>query len=181
MNSEELFNLLGCICKPKNVSFYVIASDEFDQVSFEKLPVIIIFNASPRNSSTNGTHWLAACVTRKRHHNINIEVFDPLGKKVEDYGLKFRYAVKTENKIKIQGDESDKCGEFTLFWCYHQLNGTPTSHFITFFSNNVCQNDAIVEKFSRRLKRCCFFYINVCENKLTCIRPSLFLKACISS
>lgn len=174
MNSEQLYNLLACICSQKKISFDVIASDEFESLNYNSLPMLIIFNASPRNSKNNGTHWMAACVTKKRFQ-INFEIFDPLGKKIEDYNIRFKYAISKENLTKIQGNDSIRCGEFALFWCYNQINCLSTSFFLSFFSDNFLKNDEIVSKFERKINRCCFSYVPSFKRKQSCLSPNSFV------
>lgn len=152
MDENELYNLLACLCRPKGTAFAVIAGDEFDKIKFEYFPCFIVFNTSSRRLKFG--HWLAAFLVKIRH-GIHVEVFDPLGKKLEDYSIAPNFVVNIQNTRAIQSDYSQECGPFVLMWINCRLNNISTRQFLNLFSQNVSLNDPIAQKFIWRLKRCC--------------------------
>lgn len=152
MDSDELITLLSCICEPKKVDYTVIASDEFDTLSFSKFPLFVVFNESPRSS--DGTHWCVALFTKK-HHGIQCIMFDSFGVPMKQKKLQFKYAVAQENLRQLQSDFSNVCGLWCLFWIQSQLNHMSTKKMTTLFSSDLESNDMIITRFGERLRRCC--------------------------
>lgn len=166
MDSDELFMLLSCLCEPKKVDYAVIAADEFDDLSFNKFPLFVIFNESPRSS--NGTHWCVA-LFQKKHHGIKCLLFDSYGVSITHKEIKFNYAVCEENLRQLQSDISNVCGMWCLFWVHAQLNNKSTKNMTTLFSSNLEENDKIVSRFGNRLRRCCKCQMKATGKKLGCV------------
>lgn len=86
----------------------------------------------------------------KKHHGIHLECFDSLGLKLETYNLPLQYAVTQQNYKKIQGDDSEKCGEFVLWFVIAKMRGMDTKTFISQFSSNFKGSDVKAERFVSR-------------------------------
>ena len=148
-----LENLLRCIALPACSNYNVIAADEYDLVSFDTFPILIVANTGKRPL---GLHWygvlIQLCGTR-----VDVEIFDPLAldlKKHHKVALPFK--PNKVNKVRIQSDQSDKCGDFVLMFFHYKLRGYSTSQFLAMFHHDQLEkNDLIVNKFILKLKRSC--------------------------
>lgn len=151
MNSEEIDHLLSCTAKSFGVNYAVVAANEIPYLKFQSYPYFVIANTGPR---WNGKHWIALIFKIKRQQII-VQAFDPLALKIESYHLPIRFAITSQNTQKIQGDHSDKCGEFATWYLVSAMRGVDTRQFFAQFSYNYKDNDRKAEKFIKRLRRCC--------------------------
>lgn len=166
MDSDDLINLLACLCKPKNVNYAVIASDEFDTISLDSLPLFVIFNESPRSSI--GSHWCAAMFIKKRSEIVS-HVFDSYGVPINKKEFQYDFRVGTENLQQLQSNYSTVCGYWCLYWIYCKLNKVDEKTFLSLFSGDVNKNDNIVKNFGIRLRRCCKYDFYKCSKKIGCV------------
>lgn len=165
MNSQELEHLLGCVAKSARVSYAVIAANELEKLKFQSYPYYVILNTGPR---WEGRHWIAL-IFRIKRHQIIVQAFDPLGFKIEDYKLPFKFAINSQNTQRIQGDFSEKCGEFATWFLVSAMRGMGTKSFFAQFSSNYKENDKKAEKFINRLKRCCRKYHESSLKQFSCL------------
>lgn len=165
MDSDEIHALLSCICSNENVDFAVIASDEFDDLSFDKFPLFVVFNESPRSSE--GSHWCVA-LFKKKHHGIECEVFDSFGVKTSQKHIRYNFFVTRENVKQLQSDYSSTCGFWCLYWVHSQLHYISTKRFLAQFTSDLNLNDQIIMRFGKRLRRCCKGDTTSTKRKIGC-------------
>ena len=131
-------NFLGCF-----------AQDELKTLTICSLPVYIIVNFD--HSYSNGTHWIALYITRKR-----LEIFDPLGfntlrwPNIPHFLLDFLHKFSVHRRIfiskEIQPYSSTFCGFYCIFFIVYRSTNT-FSNCNNFFSPKLYKNDKILTNF----------------------------------
>jgi len=163
MNSVTLENLLRCICQEKAISHQVLAKDELNEITKSRYPTAIIFNSGNRSK---GIHWLAAYYTRIGETQF-LEIFDPLGKPLQDHGVTFPDKPTFENLVKVQSSTSSLCAEYCLAYVYYRTKGYSVSSILSMFSKDQDVNDKMVALFGQKLKKSCI-------NLYVCRQPTMY-------
>lgn len=166
MDSDQLEKYLACMCRPKNVGYAVIASDEFEKLVLDKFPFFVIFNESPRSHS--GTHWCVAHF-KTRHSRIECHLFDSFGVSMKKKNIEFNFVVNSENLEQLQSNYSSVCGQWCLYWVYSKLNNIGLDTFLSQFSSDHAQNDKIVSNFGKKLAKCCKCRCKSTQKTISCV------------
>ena len=149
MNTNQLLNILKCMCKKKKVVYNVIPSDYLVNYSETVYPFALIVNS--KDSSHPGEHWLAIF-----SQNRVVDFFCSYGMGIEFYGRHFERFAKNklirQNCIPLQGPGSNVCGKYALYFISKLLKGEKLSNVYCGFSKNRKKNDVIVNKFVSRHK-----------------------------
>ena len=122
----------------------VISADHLANLILEDGKVYII-NTSI--SSLPGTHWV---LIYKDPVKKNVEYWDSLAKFPWEYGYYFTkfFSGITYicNTVRLQGRKK-VCGEYTLYFSYYRCRGYTMNSIVNHFSNDLVNNDSIVEIF----------------------------------
>lgn len=108
------------------------------------LPLFFIINTNPGNLP--GQHWKAVFISKKYYG----EIFDSLATPVS---LKLQQWMNTHtkrwivSKITLQNPLSPSCGGYVLYYIMTRLNFKSLNACVKSFTNNVFDNDKIVEMF----------------------------------
>jgi hypothetical protein len=152
MNTLELEESL------KNVKNFegVFSKDMF--ISSGKIPASYIINTS--TSKSIGEHWVAIYILK----NLII-YFDSLGGNpfTDYYFKKILQSLKIKNitfsKVKIQGDLSNVCGQYCLFFIHCMSKGMKFDSFLSNFTySNLYVNDKLVCEYAKKV----FNVKNIC-------------------
>ena len=110
------------------------------------------FVVNTDKSDQPGEHWFGIFVPRRGQ----VEYFDSYGRPPQHgevltfirlNGNKFKYNTK-----RIQSNESQNCGQFTLFFIYFRSKGYTMDQYMKIYSNIDYQyNDQIIEKLYNKM------------------------------
>ena len=110
------------------------------------------FVVNTDKSDQPGEHWFGIFVPRRGQ----VEYFDSYGRPPQHRevltflrlnGNKFKYNMK-----RIQSNESQNCGQFTLFFIYFRSKGYTMDQYMKLYSNIDYQyNDQIIEKLYNKM------------------------------
>ena len=112
------------------------------------------FVVNTHKSDQPGEHWFGIFVPRRG----KIDYFDSYGRPPEHLevfnfirlnGQKFKY-----NSKRIQSDQSENCGQFTLFFIYFRSKGYTMDQYLNLFSDqDYLFNDKIIERLYNKMFR----------------------------
>lgn len=173
MNTVEVLNCLNKIVDHSDFQIGVLASNELSKVDYQKNFCIIV-NSDP--SYLSGRHWVSFF---KKEDTVYF--FCSFGHSVDFYGSYFTHFAKMVstsihyNPVQIQSNYSSICGQYCLYFLYCSANGILFDSFLNVFtSDDLIQNDFIVEKFFCKISMFC----NDTEN-CKCILKSSCNQKCL--
>jgi hypothetical protein len=137
----------------RKIQTYVLASNEWNKVSWHKYPIAIIQNDMPSTSA--GYHWIAWYITEK-NLVVSVEFFDSYGNSPGYYNLQVPFnKVNSENCLALQHDSSDICGLYALYFLYHRFQGYSYAKILEkFYPHKPLLNDIKIRKFYNSLCFC---------------------------
>lgn len=120
-------------------------------------PAGLIVNTDTHDKS--GKHWIALYF----RDEVNAEFFDSYGHSVDYYNSYFDYYLHkhaenvTVNEKRIQGDATDVCGLYCLFYLRKRLNNVAMRDILKPFSKtNFMLNDSFVYNYMKHTYPYCF-------------------------
>lgn len=100
-----------------------------------------------------GSHWVAFYFTALG----NGEFFDSYGNPPDFYSDDFTRFISrgsqnkwTYNSTPLQGEFSNVCGEYAIFFLQHRNRGMPLTQIVNMFTKNTLHNDRMVWKFCKK-------------------------------
>lgn len=112
--------------------------------TFVPYPSCLIANTKPKNDV--GEHWIAIFINKEGY-----------GDYFCSYGLSPRHEFVlflnkhsnswNFNRKRIQGDLSTTCGQYCAFFIFCRTRGLPMHKFLSLFTRDYDENDAIVTSF----------------------------------
>ena len=137
MNETEIYNLLK---SDKYTSKYFLGVMSYDRLPQENPPPgLYVVNTDV--STGPGKHWV--CI----FFGNTTEYFDSLGRPPQElksylkqYASTYMYSTK-----RIQGIGSDVCGDYCILYAYFRCRGKSMNAFVNMFSDNLDENDILVE------------------------------------
>ena len=145
MNTFEIKHALEQDPIARKMFCGVFPSNKIPQ-TLEKYPCGFVANTDP--SSKPGTHWVAFYFPSEGEG----EFFDSYGHS-PDYYIEFKNFLKKHshewnyNKRKLQGNWSDVCGQYSIFYLSHRARGVSMKKIVQMFSNDSELNDKKVFRF----------------------------------
>ena len=138
MNGKEISEYLKCDKFTKTYFRGVLPYDKLKNSTLIK-PGLYIVNTDV--STGPGLHWV--CIMLQNE----IEYFDSLGnepKEVKPF-LQHQNKPYTYSTKRIQGYDSDVCGDYCILFAYFRCRGMMLNEFVNLFTDDVLKNDVLVE------------------------------------
>ena len=146
MDTYELEEKLALDSKTYATSGGVYALDQLPS-HVHRRPLLLIANTQP--SFLSGRHWVVVYIGVKE-----TEFFDPLGQApnatLHRYLLGCGSGGYLRNETRVQGDDSSKCGQFCLYYCYFRSRGFALRCILQSLTMDYAVNDYIVEQLVHR-------------------------------
>lgn len=107
-------------------------------------PSCLIANTQPSNS--DGEHWVGIFINKEGYGDFFCSYGLPPASVFANFmtreSIDWNY-----NRKRIQGDMSTTCGQYVLFFLFCRALGLSLSKFLSLFTRNFDENDAIVTAF----------------------------------
>ena len=107
-------------------------------------PSCLIANTEP--SGTKGEHWVAIFINKEGYGDYFCSYGTSPSRMFVDF-LDGNTVSWFSNEKCLQGDVSTTCGQYCVFFLFCRAKGLPMSKFLSLFSSNYSENDAIVTAF----------------------------------
>ena len=114
-----------------------------------RLPVLFIINTN--TSNLPGQHWKAVYLSKDRIGEVFDSLAMPVDLKLQHWMNEFSKKWIT-SKLTLQNPLSPTCGAYVLYFIMTRLHHSSLASCIGHFSNNVIENDRIVEQFLNKLQ-----------------------------
>jgi Adenovirus endoprotease len=154
MNEHEIrFYLNYILSKSQVADYYVLASDEVGQISYDHnhLPAVAIVNTGPRSSA--GFHWLLFYIVPHKVESYAVYLFDSYGHGISKYPSVKMKNVILWNSRSLQAARSRVCGAYVLYVASLIKKGYKLSEITEKFPKRKCASDRLVVKFVNALPR----------------------------
>lgn len=109
-----------------------------------RLPALFIINTNTGNLP--GQHWKAVYISKKRYGELFDSLATPVSLKMQQWMNKHTQRW-TSSKLTLQNPLSPSCGGYVLYYVMTRLNYKSLKACVKPFSNNVFDNDEIVQLF----------------------------------
>ena len=152
MNEIELTKLL--VINEVTAPYFcgVLSHDQLNKLPYPKTGFYV---CNTDDSTGPGEHWITLAWFR---NGQPAEFFDSLAKSPADYNKNFtNFLINNGPKykfttVRIQAEESIKCGEFCIFYAHHRCMGYSFEEILKMFSDtDLRSNDIKVEHFVNNL------------------------------
>ena len=150
MNTSSIEKCLNNLLCGRDVPIYVIGANETSNISYDKLPLIVVQNT--KSIPHKGQHWTAWIVWSRE----KADFFDSYGRGPEKYPEMIWPAVSVSqrNYNVVQGATTYVCGEHCVFWSYNRIRGVSYKDIMRSYFKMTMYNDKMVVNFVNRIPNC---------------------------
>ena len=150
MNSDQIHIALNHLLSNSRIHFLgVFASDRLPSLTTIKAYSPCCYVANTDQTGWRGSHWVAFFHPTPSR----LEFFDSFAKLPQELGYDISRSIQiVQNKVQVQGRESQVCGQLCIFFLYHRAHGismqsiTRKLRSLSFFDS-----DALVYSFVHRV------------------------------
>lgn len=144
MNNHQIERLLHLVARGK-ACVIVCSKDQVNDISFSDDVTICAVCTVNQNESVG--HWIAFLVIKNKN-DYYTELFDSFGEKLSFYNISFPLKINKQSTRAAQGDQSDLCGSYVLFFAYSRLRGYNFESIEKSFSIDREKNDKKMTRFT---------------------------------
>ena len=152
MNTEQIQLVLSHLLSKSRIHFLgVFASDKLPSISTIRAYSPCCYVANTDQTGQGGSHWVAFF-----HPTPNkLEFFDSFAKLPKELGYDIPQTIQIQNnKIQVQGADSQVCGQLCIYFLYHRAHGISFNNIIQKFrSVSFSVSDARVYSFIQRVMK----------------------------
>ena len=112
--------------------------------NISQLPVFFIINTN--TSNLPGQHWKAVYISTKRLGEVFDSLATPVGLQLQQWMNRFTKKW-TPSSMTLQNPISPSCGAYVLYFVMTRMKHKSLKSCLLPFTNNVVENDRIVEQF----------------------------------